>query len=171
MYIYVISSRRGQGGIKWGEIYCKEHIWSADTVWERVRWRRKWKRKRDRSGEMSTHHPWLLPSAMATITKSQPASLEDNMIPLPSSIPAPFSSSDRDFILRSSHTDSLHHPITSSPIAHEHLQHAQETQVFGKVLLNSDRVSPTTTQVNSLFNLRLCLLWNVQSRTKMSCRQ
>jgi ubiquitin-protein ligase E3 D len=77
---------------------------------------------------------------MAALTKSRPAQLEDNRISLSSSIPAPFSSSDRDYILHSSHTNGLHHAITPSPITHEHPPLAQESQVDGEVLLNADRV-------------------------------
>jgi hypothetical protein len=108
---------------------------------------------------------------MATLTKSQPAPLDDNRISLSSSIPAPFSSADRDYILQSSHAVGLRHPFTPSPIAHEHPPHAQENQVFGEVLLNADRVSPTATQVSSLLNLRPCLIWDFQPRIKMLCRQ
>jgi ubiquitin-protein ligase E3 D len=77
---------------------------------------------------------------MAALTKSRPAQLDDNRITLSSSIPTPFSSSDRDYILHSSHTNGLHHAITPSPIAHEHPPLAQESQVDGEILLNADRV-------------------------------
>lgn len=108
---------------------------------------------------------------MATLTKSQPAPLDDSRISLSSSIPAPFSSADRDYILQPSHAVSPRHPIMPSPIAHGHPPHAQEAQEFGEVLLNADRVSPAATQVSSLLNLRPCLIWNFQPRIKMSCRQ
>lgn len=76
---------------------------------------------------------------MAALTKSRPAQLDDNRVTLSSSIPAPFSSADRDYILHSSHTNGLHHAITPS-IAHEHSPLAQESQVDGEVVLNVDRV-------------------------------
>jgi ubiquitin-protein ligase E3 D len=90
---------------------------------------------------------------MAALTKSRPAQLDDNRITLSSSIPTPFSSTDRDYILHSSHTNGLHHAITPSPIAYEHPPLAQESQVDGEVLLNADRVSPAI-QVSSLCYLR-----------------
>ena len=76
---------------------------------------------------------------MAALTKSRPAQLDDNRITLSSSIPSPFSSADRDYILHSSHANGRHHAITPSPIAHEHSPLAQESQVDGEVLLNADR--------------------------------
>ena len=85
--------------------------------------------------------------SMAALTKSRPA-LDDSRITLSSSIPTPFSSADRDYILHSSHTNGLHHAITPSPISHEHPPLAQESQVDGEVLLNADRV------VSSLCYLR-----------------
>jgi ubiquitin-protein ligase E3 D len=85
---------------------------------------------------------------MAALTKSRPAQLDDNRIALSSSIPTPFSSTDRDYILHSSHTNDSHHAITPSPIAHEHPPLAQESQVDGEVVLNADRV------VSSLCYLR-----------------
>ena len=108
---------------------------------------------------------------MATLTKFQPAELDDNRLALSSSIPAPFSSAERDFILQSPVSNGLPRSITPSPIAHQHPRLAQETQVFGEVLLNVDRASPTVAQVNSLPNLRPCLIWHFQSRIKMSFRQ
>ena len=90
----------------------------------------------------------LSPSTvMATLTKSRPAQLDDSRIELSSSVPAPFSSADRDYILHSSHTNGLHHAITPPPIAHEPPL-AQESQVDGEVLLNGDRSSPAI-QVSS----------------------
>jgi hypothetical protein len=77
---------------------------------------------------------------MAALTKSRPTQLDDNRIALSSSVPTPFSSADRDYILHPSHTNGLHHPITPSPIAYEHPPLAQESQVDGEVLLNVDRV-------------------------------
>jgi hypothetical protein len=85
---------------------------------------------------------------MAALTKTRPAQLDDNRITLSSSIPTPFSSTDRDYILHSSHTNGLHHAVTPSPIAQEHPPLAQESQVDGEVLLNADRV------VSSLCHLR-----------------
>jgi len=98
----------------------------------------------DRASILSLGHS----STMATLTKSQPALLDDDRITLSSSIPAPFSSADRDYILHS-HTNSLHHSVTPSPIAPEHLLHAQESQVVGEDLLNADRTSPAI-QVSGL---------------------
>lgn len=82
---------------------------------------------------------------MAALTKSRPAQLDDSRTTLSSSIPTPFSSVDRDYILHSSHTNGLHHAITPSPTAHEHPPLTQESQ---EVLLNADRV------VSSLCYLR-----------------
>jgi hypothetical protein len=75
---------------------------------------------------------------MAALTKSRPTQLEDNKITLSSSIPTPFSSADRDYILHSN-TNGLHHSITPS-IMDEHPPLIQESQVDGEVLLNADRV-------------------------------
>jgi hypothetical protein len=103
---------------------------------------------------------------MAALTKSRPAQLDDNRIALSSSIPTPFSSADRDYILHSSHTNGLHHPITPSPIAHDHAPHAQESQVDGEVLLNADRV------VRSLYATFVpSLIWVLQFRINISCHQ
>jgi hypothetical protein len=76
---------------------------------------------------------------MAALTKTRPTQLDDNRVALSSSIPTPFSSTDRDYILHSSQTNGLLHPITPSPIAHEHPPPAQESQV-DEVLLDADRV-------------------------------
>jgi hypothetical protein len=90
--------------------------------------------------------------SMATLTKSHPVSPDSNLISLSSSIPTPFSSTDRAYIYRSSH--SSHHPITPKPLAHEHPPHTQESQALEEALLNVDRESPAATQVST----SLCLL-------------
>lgn len=81
---------------------------------------------------------------MATLTKSQPALPDDSLISISSSIPAPFSSADRAYIIRSTQN----HPITPTSVANGHPLHAQESQVSGDVLLNTDRGSPTANQVS-----------------------
>lgn len=103
---------------------------------------------------------------MAALTKSRPTQLDDSRIALSSSIPTPFSSADRDYILHSSHTNGLHHPITPSSITHEHPPLAQESQVDGEVLLNTDRV------VSSFYATSApSLIWILQFRINISCRQ
>lgn len=108
--------------------------------------------------EPSINPPWLHKSiSMATLTKSQPAS-DDNLVSLPSSIPAPFSSADRAYILRSSHSNYQPHPITSTSAALEHPPRTKETQVFGEVALNAGTESPTATRVSIVLGLHRPLI-------------
>jgi hypothetical protein len=54
---------------------------------------------------------------MATLAKFQPVPVDDNQLTsLSSSIPAPFSSTDRAYILRTSQSSPSNHPITPTSL-------------------------------------------------------
>lgn len=108
---------------------------------------------------------------MATLTKSRTVSPSDNLTPLASSIPAPFSAADRAYIREPSHTTTPHHLITPKPSTHEHPPRIQEAQAPEEVLQNVDQESATTIQVRILLYLRRGLICDLPSRIKMSCLQ
>jgi len=107
---------------------------------------------------------------MATLTKSQPVPSDDSLISLSSSIPAPFSSADRAYVLRSSHSDGLPNLITPTRAAYEHPGRTEEDHISEETPLITDgETSATAIQVSNSLGLRPGL--TRYTRIKMSCLQ
>ncbi|KAI9509320.1 HECT-like ubiquitin-conjugating enzyme-binding-domain-containing protein [Russula earlei] len=108
---------------------------------------------KEREGRLLSHPGQLQLRAhssrcfMATLTKSQPVPSEEGLI---SSIPAPFSSAERAYILQSSHADGSRHTVTPTPATYEHPSRPQEARVSEEVILNADRIPSTTHQAQDL---------------------
>lgn len=87
---------------------------------------------------------------MATLTKSQSLPLDDQLISLSSSIPAPFSSTDRAYILRASQSALSHHPITPTSLTPDLPPPTQEDPV-ARETVDEELLNPS--QVNILLGL------------------
>jgi hypothetical protein len=96
---------------------------------------------------------------MATLIKSQSQPVDDQLISLSSSIPAPFSSTDRAYILRAASQPSLpHRPITPTSLAPDLPPHTLQTQHLQATVPYTDEELLDPTQVRSLLGPHPCLL-------------
>ena len=108
---------------------------------------------------------------MATLAKFQPLPVDDDqLISLSSSVPAPFSSTDRAYILRASQPIPLNHPITPTSLPPDLSSPTQETEAqhLREALSRTDDESLTQVNVFTFYSPTIC---DLQSRIRMSCLQ
>ncbi|KAI0250715.1 HECT-like ubiquitin-conjugating enzyme-binding-domain-containing protein, partial [Lactifluus subvellereus] len=86
--------------------------------------------------------------SMATLTKSKSLPVDDQLISLSTSIPAPFSSTDRAYILRASQSALPPHPITPTSLAPDLPPRTQEAPVFRETVpyVDGELLNPSQDQ-------------------------